>query len=102
LPQVEFSLAPDHPAAEGHFPGNPIIPGALLLSEALRAIGAELGAPVVPCRVRLAKFTRPVRPGEIIAVEFSREATGGMRFRCMVRGTTVLIGEVECIALAST
>jgi 3-hydroxymyristoyl/3-hydroxydecanoyl-(acyl carrier protein) dehydratase len=46
-----LSFAPDHPTAAGHFPGNPILPGALLLDEVVLAIAAgesrKAGAPMV-------------------------------------------------------
>jgi hypothetical protein len=61
-------------------------------------MSAEFGAPLTPCRIRLAKFTQVVAPGERVAVEFSGEPAQGVRFRCMVRGATVLTGEVQCIA----
>ena len=35
---LDCPFVPDHPTAAGHFPCNPIIPGAVLLSAALRAI----------------------------------------------------------------
>jgi 3-hydroxymyristoyl/3-hydroxydecanoyl-(acyl carrier protein) dehydratase len=31
-------LPADHPSVEGHFPGNPIFPGAVLLDEILHAL----------------------------------------------------------------
>jgi len=37
-------LRPDHPASRGHFAGNPIIPGAVLLSETVLAIAPGLDA----------------------------------------------------------
>ncbi len=74
-----------HPALAGHFPGRPIVPGALLLARvaaaAERSFGAVRGVPA-------AKFLAPLRPGERFEVEL--EATAAtVRFR-VVRGTTVI------------
>ena len=62
-----FTVAVDHPAFAGHFPGRPVLPGAVLLSlvleEVLRepALADKVGrAP----RVEQAKFLAPVGPGE--------------------------------------
>ncbi|MGB7542973.1 MAG: hypothetical protein WA373_00550 [Burkholderiales bacterium] len=93
---IERWLPPDHPAAQGHFPGNPVIPGAVLLSEALRAIEASLGANLSPCRIRFAKFFHPARPGDRILVDFCVQDEGGIRFSCTVGEKTVLTGEVTC------
>ena len=91
----------DHPAAAGHFPGNPIIPGAVLLSETLRLIEADLGQSLSPCRIRRAKFPHPARPGDELRIEFSGSAHSAIRFECAVRDHTVLVGEVECCASSS-
>jgi 3-hydroxymyristoyl/3-hydroxydecanoyl-(acyl carrier protein) dehydratase len=93
---LERALAPDHPAAQGHFPGNPIIPGAVLLAETLRMIESHLGVRLSPCHIRSAKFPHPARPGERLRVELSGSAARGIRFTCAVEGTTVLSGEVRC------
>jgi 3-hydroxymyristoyl/3-hydroxydecanoyl-(acyl carrier protein) dehydratase len=101
LPFLETSLAPDHPAAQGHFPGNPIIPGAVLLAEVLRTIGQHVGVRLAPCRIRSAKFPHPARPGERLSIEFLGDPTGAIRFRCTVGGATVVSGEVQCIQSAA-
>ncbi len=88
----------DHPAASGHFPGNPIIPGAVLLDETLRAIEAGLGVSLSSCRIQSAKFMAPVRPGDRVVIEFSRSGTGAIRFTCLRGGQPVLRGEVACDA----
>jgi 3-hydroxyacyl-[acyl-carrier-protein] dehydratase len=93
---VESRLAADHPAAQGHFPGNPIIPGAVLLSETVRLIEAQLGVNLSPYRIRRAKFPHPARPGDNVVIEFTGSARASIKFECAVNGATVLVGEVEC------
>lgn len=91
----------DHPTALGHFPGNPIIPGAVLLDETLRAIGSGLNLDFASCRIKSAKFLAPVRPGDRVVIEFSGPSAGEVRFTCFSGGRPVLKGEVACEA-AST
>ena len=95
---IRQRLSAQHPAAQGHFPGNPIIPGAVLLSEAVRLIEADLGVSLAPYRIRRAKFPSPARPGDEVLIEFTDSATGSIKFACAVKGNTVLVGEVECSA----
>ena len=93
---AETYFPPDHPAAQGHFPGNPVIPGAVLLNEVLQAVEAQLNVDLSACNVRFAKFFAPVRPGDRIAIEFSRNESGAIRFACTRGDSTVLNGEVAC------
>jgi len=95
---IERVLQPDHPASQGHFPGNPIIPGAVLLDETLRAIEAGLDAGLAPFRIRSAKFLHPARPGDRMLIRFSRIPGGEIRFTCAVGETPVLTGQVSCHA----
>ena len=94
---LELDLAADHPAARGHFPGNPIIPGAVLLSETLHAVGAALGADFTSCRVSSAKFPSPSRPGDRVEVEYSK-AGAKVALVASVAGRTVLKAEIACDA----
>lgn len=93
---VEHFYPAEHPAAKGHFPDNPIIPGAVLLSDALRAIEAGLGAALTLSRITAAKFSAPARPGDRVLIEFAAPLTGRFKFTCSVAGTTVLTGEALC------
>jgi len=95
MTMLELSFATDLPAAQGHFPGNPIIPGALLLAETLHAIGASLGVRLTPGSVKAAKFFHPVRPGEKVEVEFGVTAPGALKFACAVAGRAVMNGQVQ-------
>ena len=93
---VEHSYPLDHPAAGGHFPGNPIIPGAVLLSDTLKAIEAGLGTTLTASRITAAKFRAPTRPGDRVLIEFAAPVAGRLQFTCAVNGTTVLTGEAIC------
>jgi 3-hydroxymyristoyl/3-hydroxydecanoyl-(acyl carrier protein) dehydratase len=98
VPAIERTCPVDHPAAQGHFPGYPIIPGAVMLCDTLQAIGAHLGMNLMPCRIRSAKFLHPTRPGDRVLIEFSGTPHGDLRFTCMVDGIPVLTANVECHA----
>ena len=63
-----FTIPFDHPALAGHFPGMPVVPGVVLLDEALGIIGAALGADLSACRIASVKFLSPVLPGQAIEV----------------------------------
>jgi 3-hydroxymyristoyl/3-hydroxydecanoyl-(acyl carrier protein) dehydratase len=96
------SFSPDHPAAQGHFPGNPMIPGALLLAAALQEISAGLGVSFSSCRIRSAKFLAPVRPGDRLSIEYSCPGGSAIRFECKIGGRAVLRGELTCDAIPQT
>ena len=86
---VDFSVAAEHPALPGHFPGRPIVPGALLLAEATQAIlaqphwAARLGS--TP-RLAIVKFLAPVQPtaAGAMALQLHVQDTG-TRLRFEVR-----------------
>jgi 3-hydroxyacyl-[acyl-carrier-protein] dehydratase len=63
--KTDYQFDRDHPTADGHFPNNPIIPGALLLDHVLRAIGST-----APMALRFVKFLQVVRPGDRIEIRW--------------------------------
>lgn len=54
-----------HPVFAGHFPGLPLVPGALLLAAALEALGLGRTGTVIAS----AKFLHPVPPDAEIEIE---------------------------------
>ena len=96
---LEHCFAPDLAAAAGHFPDNPIIPGAVLLSETLKAIERHSGLVFSPCRINAAKFFYPARPGDRLRIEYSQAPPHALRFSGAVGDKTVVTGIVTCPAI---
>ncbi|MBU2785553.1 MAG: hypothetical protein ACYC45_04385 [Acidithiobacillus ferriphilus] len=61
-----FIIPVGHPVFAGHFPGNPVVPAALLLDETICAIAAAGDLPINDCSISSAKFYSPVAPGELL------------------------------------
>lgn len=94
MSRLTLQIPADHPTGAGHFPGNPIVPGALLLAEVLRCIERAEGAHYVSCNVKNAKFLAPARPGDRVEIDHARTAAGSIEFTCTVAGNKVLTGAV--------
>lgn len=97
MSEIEIDFAADHPAARGHFPGNPIIPGAVLLSEAVRAVSSATNLDLSRCSVSAAKFPSPSRPGDRVAIDYA-VGSSSISLTASVAGRTVLKAEVACAA----
>lgn len=74
-----FDIPTDHPAFAGHFAGQPVLPGAALLSLVMRALHASpelqrlLGATPQIAHV---KFLKPVGPGARVQIVLRAQGSG--------------------------
>jgi len=77
---TRFVVAADHPAISGHFPGHPIVPGAVILDHMIAVASAATGASVA--EVAQAKFLRPLAPGEVCSIAVDARALPVVRVAC--------------------
>lgn len=61
-----FCVPQDHPTLAGHFPGNPLIPGVVLLDWAWQAALLQLPQGSRLAGLPAAKFLAPVRAGDVL------------------------------------
>ena len=92
---VALPIAAAHPAFDGHFPGAPVLPGVVLLDEAIRAVELAAGGEPRCWRVASVKFLRAVAPGEALALEQERLASGTVRFTILSAGQAVATGALS-------
>ena len=94
--ETQTTIPADHPSLAGHFPGNPLVPGVVILDEVIAAI-----AGVWPdCRVTAvssAKFVSPLRPDQPLSIKATRVSDRSIRFSCTHDGRTVAQGVLEVI-----
>jgi 3-hydroxymyristoyl/3-hydroxydecanoyl-(acyl carrier protein) dehydratase len=86
-----FRIPPTHPSLPGHFPGNPIVPGVVLLDRVAAAVersGARLA------KIGVVKFMTPLRPDEDATLAITRDGAR-VSFRIDRDGTPILRGEGE-------
>lgn len=87
-----WTVPVDHPAFAGHFPGQPIVPGVVLLDHAIHLAGTWLQRPVGTWRVDNAKFFHPVGPDAQLSFRLSRKASGAVAFKVSEDGRDVASG----------
>ncbi|HET6913711.1 MAG TPA: hydroxymyristoyl-ACP dehydratase [Rhodanobacteraceae bacterium] len=88
---ASLRIRADHPALPGHFPGNPVVPGVVLLRHVADALTQWRGHAMARFEV---KFLSPLLPEQDAMIEL-REDASRVRF-AIRRGEDVLAkGVVE-------
>ncbi|MES2822091.1 MAG: hypothetical protein V4732_00720 [Pseudomonadota bacterium] len=93
--ELLFSVPADHACYADHFPGNPLVPGALLLKWILATIENKY-----QCKVTLlksVKFLAPVKPGDDLQIILNTNSLKlPLSFDTYVNNTLVIKGSLAC------
>jgi 3-hydroxyacyl-[acyl-carrier-protein] dehydratase len=84
----------DHPSLAGHFPGNPVVPGVVVLDHVLDAVEAWLGELPGELRLPQVKFLQPLLPGQAAEISLQRHGSR-LRFAVSRDGGLIASGELE-------
>lgn len=82
-----------HPSLPGHFPGQPVVPGVVILDAVQRAIEAASGE-LPALKLPQVKFMQPLLPGEDALIEIDAATVHRWRFRVLRGDTLIASGEI--------
>ncbi len=77
-----LEIRPDLPALAGHFPGQPIVPGVVLLDWVLDLVRESLVPNAVIVDIPWVKFLVPVLPGQQLMIGLDSVSAQQVRFVC--------------------
>ena len=75
-----WTVPTEHPAFAGHFPGRPIVPGVVLLDQAMLFAEPLSGQADCHWQISNAKFLSPVSPGETLHFTLQQKPNGSIAF----------------------
>jgi 3-hydroxyacyl-[acyl-carrier-protein] dehydratase len=82
-----------HPSLPGHFPGQPVVPGVILLEQVALGLRAWRGQRLG--RVLEAKFMAPLLPDQQALLQLSEAGAARIRFEIQHDGLLLARGMVE-------
>lgn len=91
---AECLIPLDHSCLAGHFPGNPIVPGVVILDEVIEAARQWLGTATILGLPRV-KFLAVLSPGESFAITLDYKAATRIKFRCTQGARLLAMGEID-------
>ncbi|UXI68708.1 hydroxymyristoyl-ACP dehydratase [Tahibacter amnicola] len=90
--QESFRIPATHPSLPGHFPGNPVVPGVVILDQVAGALERWRGTP--PAGLPQVKFLLPLLPGQEAQLDLT-DGAGRLRFHVRHADRVIATGEVQ-------
>jgi len=91
---ANFTIPPNHAALPGHFPGNPVVPGVVVLDHVIQVLEAS-GVPLPRLRnLKQVKFIEPLLPDQEAMVT-AEVGDAALSFSVTRGGRTIAKGAFE-------
>jgi 3-hydroxymyristoyl/3-hydroxydecanoyl-(acyl carrier protein) dehydratase len=91
---LTITVSADHPSLPGHFPGRPVVPGAVILSEIVHAATAAFGGARV-AGLPSVKFTSPMLPAQVCDLVLTDKGGGSAAFELAHAGRRIASGQLR-------
>ncbi len=77
---IKLDIPHDHASFPGHFPGNPILPGVLLLERVMSYVQSQITSPLQKYTLYNVKFLAAVSPGDQLSLVLSAGSSNEKHF----------------------
>jgi 3-hydroxyacyl-[acyl-carrier-protein] dehydratase len=96
MTELRVTIDLNHPSLSGHFPGNPIVPAVVILSEVIEAVRQTTARAIDVSIIPEAKFLSPLIPGEELSIILQQDGENNVTFTCRVGSRLVAKGRLVC------
>ncbi len=90
----DFIIYNAHPSILGHFPGNPIVPGAVIIENIVK-IFSELDDSKEVISLPTVKFLKPIATNQKVIVYFRNISTELISFECIFNNKVSVLGRLK-------
>lgn len=95
MTELTWTVPAAHPAFAGHFPGRPILPGVVVLDQAIQLAAGVLSPGVSIQGLGNAKFFQPVAPGTRLVFRFPPATATAQAFEILDNDRLVASGSLS-------
>jgi 3-hydroxymyristoyl/3-hydroxydecanoyl-(acyl carrier protein) dehydratase len=91
---LTFVIPSTHPTLPGHFPGRPVVPGAIILSEVVHAATTVLPSSRIT-GFAFVKFSSPLLPEQTCELTLTDKGSGSASFELAHEGRRIASGQLR-------
>lgn len=93
---IKLVIPLDHASFAGHFPGNPILPGVLLLERVMTYAQSKLTTSLQPYSLLNVKFLSAVSPGDHLSLTITEGNSNEKHFSVHILQNETNVGILAC------